>query len=630
LATDYDEEFFAEELAKPLPVPLPEARRLELDLMRFAMFEINFRKFLDSFHLPVIVTKHKVTGPSPPDENWSLIDRNPEFFAQPFDIPDIDYTQEAIDAAELAHVQRTNDLSHSFLYPGFYRQLSGVPERTGINDPKLPHRTVKKCLEDFRQDIHSQIEILIEHYCHIQDQWIARREQTTAEALRQVRLFSMDWINCSIMHWTCTHRAAATFHRFVFWMMWFPHNLYTSRIRWQYLISHYFPLDQILWTEVDAVRGERPFFQYNISDLVWFWRYGHRLMIFSPAKVVAALDEVILTRWLVLIKDHIQQCPGFGKHCHAQTIMLVIHYLSLGVISQTARSMTEIVFSFETLAGLFDCLSIGEKPPEVASLLKSADVITGCPDSMSPLEITDSSTEEQRELVIATSRFYQALGLYLEHCALIMRIVGIRSPVRDFEVKTWCAITMLARMMRELGMSCHALPPLEFFQAKLDFVLRFQLDENGLIPPSIDFPAPPPAPTTSALAVRGRSRGRAKAPKPLPTPKPPGSPPLTRATMEIAFRRRAKGRSLADSLTGAFEELRDATTDQVITAETGMVGLADVFRDCLVLSYNSLSDLWRRNVEEAGQTAGEPPIPFVVEIVTSLFPVPVIRLGSWR
>jgi hypothetical protein len=305
----------------------------------------------------------------------------------------------------------------------------------------------------------------------------------------------------------------------------------------------------------------------------------------------------------------------------------MIHYLALGVISGTARSMTEIVFSFEILAGLFDCLSIGRKPPEFAALLRSADVITGVPEWLSPLEITSSATEERQGLVVATSRFYQSLGLYLEHCALIMRIVGIQEPVRESEVQNWRGPGPFGTVIEEcgpaMGLQCHSLPPLDFFRAKLLFVQQFQLDGNKFIPPPADFPAP----------VQTRSVPRTESPGAQVDPVVSG-PPLTRETIEIAFRRRVKARSLAESLTGAFDDLKEATTDQVLTAETSMTGLASHFRDLLEQSHDSVSDLWSSYVKRAVKTDRdlprdeESPIRFDVEIETSLFPVPVIRAAG--
>jgi hypothetical protein len=105
--------------------------------------------------------------------------------------------------------------------------------------------------------------------------------------------------------------------------------------------------------------------------------------------------------------------------------------------------------------------------------------------------------------------------------------------------------------------------------------------------------------------------------------------------MDIAFRRRAKARSLAESLTAAFEELRDATTEQVITAETGMAGLARRFCKHLVRSYNSVADLWARHVESTDETEGDlpggrkSPVKFVAAIETSsLFPVPRLFIAD--
>jgi hypothetical protein len=417
----------------------------------------------------------------------------------------------------------------------------------------------------------------------------------------------MDWINRSIMHWTCLHRYAATFHRFLYLMMWFPLNHYAPKQVKSYLISYDFPFDLIVTAEIDVVRGSGQLFEDQITNMVSFWRYGYRLMVFSPAKVADSLDEVILTRWLVFIKEPLARCTGFHKHAYPQTITMLIYYVSLGIISETAVSMMEILFSIEALSGLFDCLAVGDE---------QTNVITGIPEWMA------GATDK------ATRVFYHAMGLYLEHCAVILRIVALREPVREFEIRHWCVLKLLERMWAEstpvLDTASHSLPSVEFLRSKVRFLYQCRLDgADCIIPAPVEPAVPPPIEPVPAKGKQPKGRGKAPTPAAAP-PKPPVQ--LTGELLEMGFRRRSKhGSPIIDSLTEAFNTLNEATTNAVLESETGIVGLEAGFRESLVKSHGTIVKLWEEF--RANPTAS---IEFVVEIETSLYPVPVVRMGKWR
>lgn len=144
-----------------------------------------------------------------------------------------------------------------------------------------------------------------------------------------------------ILDWNSRNADAITLLRFLFLIFHFPVNNYEAKSAQSHFLSYAIKYDEVVQWDIDHVRkANSKLLVGHICNLCSYWRCAFWLMIFTPGKIFDSLDEVVIPRWFMFIREPMEECNGFFCHAFPITINLQIYQIALGIRSEVYNTPT--------------------------------------------------------------------------------------------------------------------------------------------------------------------------------------------------------------------------------------------------------------------------------------------------